>query len=143
MQRAKKSYLLLLKVFEIKKNISQISNMFAAQVRIRILTLLLSTFLSVKLIDSTCCRDFTFADCKIIDNFETVNDINETICQSYCDDIFTDKCTFFDFDYKQKLCSLFEVNFDDFAKNCLVTGGPKYPPFAQCQSNPCNVSNIY
>ena len=120
------------------KNNSQISNMFAAQVRIRILTFFLSTFLSVK-ICSTSCRDFTFADCKLNDNFETVNDVNETICQKYCNDIFDGKCTFFDFDYEQKLCSLFAINFDEFAKNCLVIGGPRSPPLSQCQSNPCDV----
>ena len=59
-----------------------IVKMFARQAQIAILSLLLSTFLSAQ-ISSTdgSCRDFTHGGCQMDQLFETVKDINESICQ--------------------------------------------------------------
>jgi hypothetical protein len=68
--------------------------------------LFLSAFWSVFLrsANGDTCRDFTFGDCQNVDIFEIVNDVNETICQRYCVDVFDVNCEFFVFDFQQSLC---------------------------------------
>ena len=113
----------------------------ANKVKIHIfVTVILSLKFCSTLVAGGSCRDFTFGDCQKMDNFETVNDVNETVCQQYCSDVYNDRCTFFVFDFEQQFCQIFDTIFEDFSGECLSVGGPKSPPQQQCKSTPCNVS---
>ena len=86
------------------------------------------------------CKDFTYGDCSITHVYETVNDMNTTVCQKFCQEIFSGTCLFWSLDYKQKMCNLYDSQFDAFAQSCSKIGGPPFPRLTQCQSDSCNVS---
>ena len=97
----------------------------------------------VSLTSGDTCRDFTFGDCGQLDFFETVNDVDEVICQRYCSEVFDDQCRFFAFDFEQKLCQVFNKTLESFSTGCQLVGGPPKPPVGQCRTNPCDVRTVF
>jgi len=58
--------------------------------------------------------------------FETVNTKTADECQSFCNDIYgPEKCKFFVFDRRQKLCELWKIKVEDYEGTCHKKGGPK------------------
>lgn len=85
------------------------------------------------------CRDFSFSDCGPLDFFETVDNVNSSICQQYCNEVFDKSCEFFVEDKKQLHCMLFETSFEDFNAKCNIFGGPREPTLTSCSGDPCAV----
>jgi hypothetical protein len=72
---------------------------------------------------------------------ETIRDIEEEACQRYCDVIYSDRCQFFVYDRKQKMCNLLSTSFEDYYPTCEAVGGPKAPSIQECNDNPCKVKS--
>ena len=57
-------------------------------------------------------------------------------CQQFCDQIYPEpKCKFFIFDYKQKLCVLFDYPKEDFISSCNRVVGPQTPDIGTCSDD--------
>lgn len=92
------------------------------------------------------CTDFTLDLCEttIDDILETVHDVNETICQKYCNIIYNETCEFFIYDRKQDLCLLMRQAWEDYEIKCRKVGGPPEPTLEGCilSDDPCDVRNF-
>ena len=65
-------------------------------------------------------------------------------CQSYCDIVQSNNCTFFIFDMRQNSCEIWTISKEDYEKNCIKREGPVNPNKndKSCSklANPCVVS---
>ena len=65
-------------------------------------------------------------------------------CQSYCDIVQSNNCTFFIFDMRQNSCEIWTISKEDYEKNCIKREGPVNPNRndKSCSklANPCVVS---
>ena len=80
---------------------------------------------------------------------KTVNDIPDAgECQWFCNEVYSEACTWFAFDSKTSQCNLFKGSFDDYKSSCEVEGYKKQPDTAACDvtfagEDACYVSNHF
>ena len=55
-------------------------------------------------------------------------------CQSFCRFIYSERCTWFLYDNKNKECKLFKGQLDDLFKSCNENSFPVFPSFSKCMS---------
>merc|ERR1719259_125778 len=75
--------------------------------------------------------------------YEEVHAISYKNCKSQCDLVFTDKCQFFIFDYRQNVCQIWNLKLDDYKNTCTKEGGPKKDVNTKCSADCQKLQNDF
>ena len=94
--------------------------------------------------DDKACRDYTNDLC----SFEMGDMITSSLgddqdfCQFLCSTIYQTRCTYFLYDYVQKMCKIYGGDKNEPSKYCRRFAGPPKPSQGDCQHSDreCHVS---
>ena len=96
------------------------------------------------------CRNFLSDQCfhpgANDPQIEILHNVTITDCQFFCQNVYSENCTFFIQDKRQNICEIWTIPEDEYEKDCVKAEGPVTPKIdnrqSECDpsSDPCVVS---